>query len=113
MNELIMTVAVGAGATFFASLITWFFARRKTNADAKGAELDNVNKAVAIWREMAEALEKRLDEANIESQKSREENENLRLEVSEIKRQVKILLCENQKLKNMVNKITERKNNKQ
>jgi peptidoglycan hydrolase CwlO-like protein len=43
--------AAGAG------LATWLFARRKNSAEAQQSELENVEKAVAIWRQIASDLE--------------------------------------------------------
>ncbi len=36
--------------------------RRKNRADAQGSELDNVDKAVSIWRNLAQDLEKKIEE---------------------------------------------------
>lgn len=42
--------------------VTWFFSRQKQRADIKTAELDNVEKAIHIWRSIAEDLSKKVDE---------------------------------------------------
>lgn len=43
--------------TFFSTAgITWIFARKKNAADVESVELDNVEKAVAIWRSLATDL---------------------------------------------------------
>jgi hypothetical protein len=47
-------------------LIGWFFTRKKTNAEAKGSELENVEHAITIWRETAEKLSARVDELSKE-----------------------------------------------
>ena len=103
--DILITSIIGAFSTFVVSFITWFFARRKNDAEAKGTELDNVEKAIAVWREMAESLELKLKESLDSQEKQREMNGLLQQELSEIKRQVKLLLCENEKLKRMVSDI--------
>ena len=51
--ETIVTAIGGAGGGGF---FGWFFTRKKSNADAKGSELENVEHAIKIWRETAENL---------------------------------------------------------
>lgn len=61
--ETIITAVGGAGGGGF---FGWFFTRKKTNAEAKGSELENVEQAIKIWRETAEKLSKRVDELSAE-----------------------------------------------
>lgn len=42
--------------------VTWFFSRQKQKADIKTAELDNVEKAIQIWRALAQDLGKKVDD---------------------------------------------------
>jgi len=42
--------------------ITWFFTRKKQHAEIKASELDNVEKAISIWRELALDLGKKVEE---------------------------------------------------
>lgn len=51
-----LTALVGAG-------ITWFFGRPKEKAELQTSELDNVDKAVKIYREMIENLSNELRRA--------------------------------------------------
>lgn len=53
--------SVGGGG-----IIGYFVTRKKTNADAKGSELENVEHAIKIWRETAEKLSARVDELSQE-----------------------------------------------
>lgn len=46
---------------FSTAAITWFFARKKQAAEVKTNELDNVEKAIVIWRGIAEDLGKKVD----------------------------------------------------
>jgi len=61
--ETLITAVGGAGGGGF---FGWFFTRKKTNAEAKGSELENVEQAIKIWRETAEKLSKRVDELSAE-----------------------------------------------
>jgi hypothetical protein len=61
--ETILTGVFGAGGGGF---FGWFFTRKKSNADAKGSELENVEHAIKIWRETAEKLSARVDELSKE-----------------------------------------------
>ena len=61
--ETIVTAIGGAGGGGF---FGWFFTRKKSNAEAKGSELENVEHAIKIWRETAEKLSARVDELSKE-----------------------------------------------
>ncbi len=61
-NEAIKIIGSLSGG----GLMGWFFTRRKTNAEAKGSELDNVDQAIKIWRETAEKLSSKVDELSKE-----------------------------------------------
>jgi chromosome segregation ATPase len=62
INEVVKIVgSVGGGG-----IIGYFVTRKKTNADAKGSELENVEHAIKIWRETAEKLSARVDELSQE-----------------------------------------------
>jgi septal ring factor EnvC (AmiA/AmiB activator) len=52
--ETLITAVGGAGGGGF---FGWFFTRKKSNAEAKGSELENVEQAIKIWRESCEALQ--------------------------------------------------------
>jgi TolA-binding protein len=98
MTETI-AVLIGAGAT---SITTWYFARRKNNALAESSELDNIDKAIKIWRELSQSMETRF---KAEIEELRKENCDLQTKVSEMikkneemKTRVKALENENKKL---------------
>jgi predicted RNase H-like nuclease (RuvC/YqgF family) len=59
--------------TLATALITWFFARRKNDADAKSAEIDNEVKSASFYQNLLDDSKKRLDEclAVIETQNKR------------------------------------------
>ena len=66
MESWVQTLITGLGAAGGGSFFTWIFARKKTNAEAKGSELENVEQAIKIWRETAEKLSARVDELSKE-----------------------------------------------
>ena len=49
--------------TLATALITWFFARRKNNADAKSAEIDNEVKSADFYRGLLDDATRRLNGA--------------------------------------------------
>lgn len=59
MKEFLLPL-IGTGLT---ALITWFFARRKTNAEAKMAEIDAEVKAAEFYKSLLDDAMKRLDSA--------------------------------------------------
>lgn len=86
------------GGGFIYSIITLRSQRMKAKAEAKGAmalsestELDNVEKAVKIWREMAESLKTELRE-------TRGKYDLIVSEVDELKRAVKSLNATHRKV---------------
>jgi peptidoglycan hydrolase CwlO-like protein len=88
--------AVGSG---FAG---WLFGRAKQNAETKGTELDNVEKAVEIWREMASdlrgqfnalqtevlTLQRQVTKLEIENERLKANNEELQAEIDELRKQI-------------------------
>jgi len=79
--ETIITAVGGAGGGGF---FGWFFTRKKSNAEAKGSELENVEQAIKIWRETAMELSKRVDELS-------KEIEEMRLDLTTVHRENKVL----------------------
>lgn len=67
-NVITGLVSAGGGGFF-----TYIFARKKTNAEAKGSELENVEHAIKIWRETAEKLSARVDELSLEMDELRKD----------------------------------------
>ncbi|MFZ4705471.1 MAG: hypothetical protein ACOYMF_05630 [Bacteroidales bacterium] len=89
MNETLLLI-------FFSTVtgtVTWYSARRKNNADADHSELDNVSKAIKIWRELSEDMEKRF----------KEEVDELKKENCALQHQVTIVMKENEELKIQMN----------
>ncbi len=98
MNENVLLIL----SSVVTSIVTWLLTRRKINAEAESSELDNVAKAVKVWRELNEELELRF---NHEIDLLRRENCDLRNQVSEVMKkneemraQMEALEIENRKL---------------
>ena len=106
MSESVILALIGGPVVIVITAFTsWFFARRKNNAEAKKteaeadiSELDKVEKAIKIWREMAENL---LSEVN----KLLEEKGNLSDEISKLNETITTLYAEVNKLKSINNRI--------
>ena len=64
--EWVAEVVKIVGSVGGGGIIGYFVTRKKTNADAKGSELQNVEHAIKIWRETAEKLSARVDELSKE-----------------------------------------------
>lgn len=61
--ELFKEFLIPVLTTFVGALVGWFFGRPKEKAELQTSELDNVDKAVKIYREMIEDLGKQLSKA--------------------------------------------------
>ena len=94
MDALILALSTGIGS-FFSALVTWFFTRRKNNAEAKKSELDNVENAIAIWREMAQQLAVELSSLRKENMILAQEVKKLRLSNNKIVKALDTITSEN------------------
>lgn len=99
----ILTLVFGTG--FIISIITIKAQKRKANAEAKGAdanaestELDNVDKAVKIWRELGEAADVRAKAAEERAQALYENYNKLAGEVSLLRAEVRRLTLRSDKI---------------
>lgn len=87
--SLILNLIFGTG--FLVTFITLKSAKKKANAEADNAaaqvkttELDNVQEAIKIWREMAEGLKAELEGYKNSHGEMTKEVENLRKEVQKL-----------------------------
>jgi len=78
MDQLIDTLFVPALTTLAGAFSGWFFGRRKQQAEAVQSEMQSVEKAIAIWREIAQDLKKELSEQTVQIEKLRDEVSTLR-----------------------------------
>lgn len=81
----------------FTSAITWFFARRKSNAEAKSAEIDNEIKASDFYKGLLNDLGSRLEIAI----KAIEERD---LKIVERDKKIDLLLTEIEQLTDQLRK---------
>lgn len=80
-NEIMLT-AILSGVT---GLIGWILGKRTRIAKTKGLELGNIEKAVDIWRHLAEGYVERLQTIQTDIIKQSDENMSLRCSVEALK----------------------------
>lgn len=75
-----------------ASVLTWLLTRKKQNAEVESNELDNVVKAINIWKDaakdmtdMVRDLRKEVDDQAAQIKELKIENEQLREEIRQLK----------------------------
>ncbi|PZX18109.1 hypothetical protein LX69_01146 [Breznakibacter xylanolyticus] len=95
--SLLLNLVFGGG--FLVSLLTMRSTRKKAEADAKTSELDNVQEAVKIWREMCESLK-----SELEDYKTYQGEMNAQMEM--LRREVARLTAINHKIVLLLDKIT-------
>lgn len=108
--DLFQLLSISLNALLGGGMLLQFFTmkalRAKVNAEADGAkataestELDNVDKAIKIWREMAEQLKNELHD-------SRSKYVEIGVQVDELRKEVNKLTCASNKILKMLDKIT-------
>lgn len=76
--EQLIDVIIPILAGLVSGFSGWLFARRKQAAEAAASELETIEKAVSIWREVAQDLKKELESQSREIAKLRDEVSTLR-----------------------------------
>lgn len=76
--EIFQSVVIPVLTALGAGFSGWLFGRRKQAAEAVASELETIEKAVAIWREIAQDLKKELEAQSAEIAKLRDEVSTLR-----------------------------------
>jgi predicted RNase H-like nuclease (RuvC/YqgF family) len=56
MNEVVNSILTSVVPAIATAIVGYLVARKKYNAEASGSELDNVEKALAIYRSMVQDL---------------------------------------------------------
>lgn len=82
---------------------TYIFTRRKQTAEAQSNELENVQKAIAIWRQSAQDLKAEFDSLQKEYDQLQEIVRKLHEERDELKKQIGALKVENEQLRKQLN----------
>lgn len=84
LDDILLPSATGA----FGAFITWIFGKRKEDVEVKSSELDNTEKAVKLWREMAEELKKQVDDLSGKVDALMNEVHSLRMENAELRNKI-------------------------
>ena len=112
MTELItssITALISVAATFFLTRRKYLSEVRKTDSEVDSSEIDNVDKAIKIWRQLSEDIKERLtadiEELRLENIRTREklnilirENHALRTQMTNLEKELGLAKIENEKL---------------
>lgn len=109
MNDIILSSIVALGS----AVVTYLMTKRREKAEAKVttaqahiSELDATEKAVAIWRTLAQDLNNQVNELRILVVQLRTENDRLKDEIELLKEQIKInktFVSSHQEKQNVIN----------
>lgn len=83
--SLLITGGVGILTSIISSWTTWFFTKKKYNAEVDGALLDNMKESLNFYKELSEDNKRRLEDVL-------DRNKQLEKEVSDLRRQVTAML---------------------
>ncbi len=102
MNILsfVLNAILGTG---FIALVTLRSTKKKAASEAKAKELDNVQEAIGIWRQMAEDLKNELDTSRANYEKNASD---MKRELESLRRAVTRLTSVNNKMVKLLDKIT-------
>lgn len=106
MKELIITTVF----SLVTGIAGWFAGRRKSMAQTRTIEIENVERAVKIWQELAENYAKKLMDVQNDIDRVSADNRLLRAEVDELRKKVATLTCNNKKLNKKIEVLTKTEN---
>lgn len=89
---IIITGAVGTVATIVSSWATWYFSRKKYNAEVDHDKINNMQESLQFYKDLSESNQKTLTEILEKSEELASTNIKLLIEVQNLKAQVGILL---------------------
>lgn len=95
MIDEVLLVVIPSAVT---SVITWIFSRRKYRAESAANELDNVQKAQAIYRDIIMDLKKELEELREKINVVVAENEALGMRMDELRKELACTRADNKRL---------------
>ncbi|MRJ11536.1 cell wall anchor protein [Ornithobacterium rhinotracheale] len=101
MLEIIQPYIGEAITALIGGVAGWFFTRKKQHAELQANELDNVDKAVKIYREVADDLSKQLKTAITELNEAKKELDEARQTIKELEEKVEALTHELTKYKQL------------
>jgi len=112
MNDTLSTILIALGTSSATGFAGWIFGRRRSVAETQGVELENVGKAVEIWRESAENLAEQLkvysEQVRINNEQLvtlKQENVRLNEEINQLRSELDKLSKENIKLRSIIKAI--------
>lgn len=89
-------IAAGIGSALTA-IWSWFRARKRDAAEIRTAEIENVEKAITIWRNLAQDMRARVDELTNQVTQLNAKVDHLNAENESLK--VKILILEEENIR--------------
>lgn len=89
---IIITGAVGIVTTVVSSFATWFFSRKKYNAEVSHDEITNMKESLEFYKDLSESNQRTLTEILNKSEELANANIKLLIEVQNLKMQVNTLL---------------------
>lgn len=98
-NQILQYLIGGALLSSLTTLVTLRATRKKADAAAKTNELDNVQEAVKIWRELAELFRAELEQA-------RKDNSEITVQIDSLRREVVKLTNATSRVLRLLDKIT-------
>jgi predicted RNase H-like nuclease (RuvC/YqgF family) len=70
--------------TAIVGVVAFFTGKKKENVEVKGSELDNVDKAVKIWQDLAETMTLKVEKLTEQVELLTKENQELRSTISRL-----------------------------
>lgn len=84
MNENIIIALAGAITTIVSGFVSWFFAKRKYNAEVDSSLIENMQNSLEFYKTLADDNKTRLEGVL-------KENSELRSEINELRKQLNTL----------------------
>lgn len=78
---VLITALIGVVTTFFSAWISWFFTRKKYNAEVDNTIIDSMKESLKFYQELSDDNKRRLDDAIKRSVELEEEVKRLREQV--------------------------------
>lgn len=91
-SGIIITGVIGIISTIASSFATWFFSRKKYNAEVSHDEIINMKESLEFYKDLSESNQRTLTEILNKSEELANANIKLLIEVQNLKMQISILL---------------------
>jgi predicted nucleic acid-binding Zn-ribbon protein len=102
MNEITAVIITASGGIVLA-FVTYFLGKKKQTVDIQNTELDNVDKAVRIWRQLAQDMQHEMEQWKALATKLQDELETLKDEVHKLQDENARLTIELNRLSKLIN----------